>query len=492
MYSPRTWLRMGVLAGLMAAGAAGQAPVRVIFLEPVSAVDTKGAEISTENLLYRLAANPERYTPWLNNESAARAFRLYRDACEIAHPGGGVPDYYVALVKGGNHAATGFRLESGGKVEEHPRQPYILLDAEDWRFETTLLHETGHMAISMLAGGRGLAAKEIASIPHSTAALTDRNTAFNEGYAIHLETVQAHFGRDDWNRRRYHREAILFADAPFQQAEFFHHSADLTSYSQTVARYTEVRENNFSFESAFTGPDYLRVQLEKARDFAAVRSANQLLQAEGYYASFFFLFTMRGNGIPDAATIDRRERQMLRAMHAALTANPDLESGPWLVRVVTEYMKLFPEEKTAIVDALDDTSHGVFVDPGAASLWREHYLAALRLDLAGLNIQGLVSARKRWRDQVLADPAVLLSRVGPEIPCELPSTKVRLVAFEDETPVRFDINTVQAGILRLIPGIGEDETGAWLAARNAKPFTGRADFEHRAGLKAASLAALKF
>ena len=172
MYSPRTWLRMGVLAGLMAAGAAGQAPVRVIFLEPVSAVDTKGAEISTENLLYRLAANPERYTPWLNNESAARAFRLYRDACEIAHPGGGVPDYYVALVKGGNHAATGFRLESGGKVEEHPRQPYILLDAEDWRFETTLLHETGHMAISMLAGGRGLAAKEIASIPHSTAALT--------------------------------------------------------------------------------------------------------------------------------------------------------------------------------------------------------------------------------------------------------------------------------------------------------------------------------
>src|SRR5208282_1233005 len=117
-----------------------------------------------------------------------------------------------------------------------------------------------------------------------------------------------------------HRETILFADAPFQQAEFFHHSADLTSYSQTVARYSDVRENNFSFESAFTGPDYLRVQLEKARDFAAVRSANQLLQAEGYYASFFFLFTMRGSGIPDMATIDRRERQMLRAMHAAFTA----------------------------------------------------------------------------------------------------------------------------------------------------------------------------
>ena len=110
-----TCLRLGALAVLLVAGAAGQAPVRVLFLEPVSAVDTRGAEISDQNLLYRMAANPERYTPWLNNESAARAFRLYRDACEIAHPGGGVPDYYVALVKGGNHAATGWRTVAGSK-----------------------------------------------------------------------------------------------------------------------------------------------------------------------------------------------------------------------------------------------------------------------------------------------------------------------------------------------------------------------------------------
>jgi hypothetical protein len=485
-------LRLGALAGFMAACAAGQAPVHVIFLEPVSAVDTRGAEISDRNPLYRLAANPERYTPWLNNESAARAFRLYRDACEIAHPGSGVPHYYVALVKGGNHAATGFRLEKLGKVEEHPRQPYILLDAEDWRFETTLLHETGHMAISMVAGGRGLEAREIASIPHSTAALTDRNTAFNEGYAIHLETVQAHVGRDRWNRQRYHREMVLFGDAPFQQAEYFHHSADLTSYSQNVARYTEVRENNFSFESAFQGADYLRVQLEKARDFASVRDANQLLEAEGYYASFFFLFTMRGSAVPDAATIEGRENRILRAIQAAFTANPGLESGPWLVRVVTEYMKLFPEEKAAIVEALDDTSHGVFVDPAAARLWREHYLAALRLDVGGLNREGLAEARRHWREQVLADPAVLLSRLGPEVPCELPAAKVRLVAFDEEAAVRFDVNTVQTGILRLIPGIGETEIDALLAARTGRPFSGRDDFQKRAGLKPASLAALKF
>ena len=124
--------------------------MNVIFLEPLEQVDTGGAEISAKNPLYRKVADTARYAAWLRNESAERAFRLYRDACEIARPGGGVPDYYVALVTDGNHAAVGFRVQNGGAVEEYARQPYILLDPNPSRFQTTLLHETGHMAMSML------------------------------------------------------------------------------------------------------------------------------------------------------------------------------------------------------------------------------------------------------------------------------------------------------------------------------------------------------
>jgi hypothetical protein len=487
-----TFLRVGLLAGLTAAWAASQTPVRVIFLEPVTAVNTQGAEIQTKNPLYRPASDTARFIGWLNNESAARAFRLYRDACEIAHPTAGVPDYYVALVKGGNHAAVGFRVQHGDKIEEHPRQPYILLDPEEWRFETTLLHETGHVAMETLSGGRHLEAKAMAAIPHSTAALTDRNTAFSEGYAIHLETVQAHLARDARSRQRYHRGLVLFGDGPFQAAEYFRHSADLTSYAQNVARYTEVRENNFAFESAFQGPDYLRFQLEKARDFATVRDPNQLLQSEGYYASFFFLWVMRGTSTPEDSAVDTRERQIMRAMYAAFQANPGLEPGPWLPRLVTEYMKLFPEDKTAIADALDDTSHGVFVDPAAPALWKEHYLAALKLDMSRMNIQGLTAARKKWRDQVLADPAILLSRLGPEVAGEVPSAKVRIAAFGEDLTVRFDVNTVQPGIMRLVPGIAESEIASWQSARAQRAFNDRADFFARAGLKKETLAGMKF
>jgi hypothetical protein len=482
-------LRAILLAAMTAAGACAQLPVRVIFLEAVSGVDTRGAEIQEQNALYRRVTDSSRYTPWLNNDAAARAFQLYRMACDIAQPGGGVPDYYVALVKGGNHAATGFRIQDGTKIEEHPRQPYILLDPVEARFQDTLLHETGHMAMAMLAGGRRLDGRQMSAIPHSTAALSDRSTAFSEGYAIHLETLQAHVASSDAARRQYHRGMVLFGDGDFHNTEYFHHSTDLTTYSQSVARYFEIRENNFSFESAFQGPDYLRVQLEKPRDFATPRDADQLLQSEGYYGSFFFLWAMRGESVPAAAEIDNREKQMMRAMHAAFQANQALGPEPWLLHVVGQYMTLFPDEKSAIADALNDTSHGVFVDPGAAAMWKEHYLGALQLDRDKLNIPAILAARKKWREQVLADPAVLLSRLGPEIACTIPSAKVRLAAFGREMTVRFDVNTVQPGILRLIPKISEAEIFSWISAR---PFAGRQDFAARSGVKKETLAELKF
>src|ERR1017187_2641154 len=390
-------IRILALMGLAAARASAQVPVpvNVIFLEPLGRVDTGGAEITQKNPLYRKVADTARYTAWLHNESAERAFRFYRDACEVARPGG-VPEYYVALVKGGNHAAVSFRVQNGNAVEEHARQPYILLDPDPASFETTLLHETGHMAMAMLAGGRQLDGIQVAAIPHTTAALSDRTTAFSEGYAIHLETLEAHLGRDPKIRQLYQRQQVLFGDAPFRSAAFFRHSADPPSYSQTLARYGEVRDNNFACDSSFQGPDYLRVQLEKARDFARLRDANQLQQSEGYYASFFFLFVLRGSGIPDDAVIDQRERQIMRAMRAMFgtpaAGDPADGSNPWLLKLTAEYMKQFPEEKTAIVDALNDTSHGVFVDPAALGLWKDHYLGALQLDGAKMNMQGMMAA----------------------------------------------------------------------------------------------------
>jgi len=475
---------------LMASCAAAAELPNVVFLDPAGKVNTASAEIRESMPLYRRVAEASKYEKWLHNESAERALRLYGQAARIAAPGANVPDYYVALVPGGNHAAVGFRLETADGVKEYPRTAYILLEPGPEWFETTMYHETGHVAMDMLAGGRRLDGLEIASIPHSTAALSDRTTAFSEGYAIHLETLAAHLARGEGLRWRYQHRAVGFGDAPYRQNEYYHGASDLTTFSQDLARYYDVRENYFAFESAFHGPDYLRVQLEKARDFSTLRDADQLLQSEGFYASFFFLFAMRGADLPTEETVAQREEKMLRAMAATFAAVKTDISTPWLLDVATAYMRLFPEERAEIVDALNDLSHGVFVDPGAAALWREHYLASLRLDLEHLNRDAINAARKRWREQVMADPQVLYSRIGPEIVCTVPAVSVRLVAFGEDAALRFDVNTVQEGILRLVPGVSEDEIARFIAERAKAPFSSAGDFRGRPALRAATLASL--
>jgi hypothetical protein len=109
-----------------------------------------------------------------------------------------------------------------------------------------------------------------------------------------------------------------------------------------------------------------------------------------------------------------------------------------------------------------------------------------------MNMAGITTARKKWRDSVVADPQVLYSQLGPEIACTVPGTKVRLVAFGEDAPVVFDLNTAPAGILRLVPGITEFEVTGWMEQRGKKPFASVEDFRARGGLRPATLATLKF
>ena len=69
---------------------------------------------------------------------------------------------------------------------------------------------------------------------------------------------------------------------------------------------------------------------------------------------------------------------------------------------------------------------------------------------------------------------------------------MRIAAFGEDMTVRFDLNTVQPGIMRLIPGITEDEVSRWLAERARTPFAAPDDFRARQILAAPRLAALHF
>ncbi len=159
---------------------------------------------------------------------------------------------------------------------------------------------------------------------------------------------------------------------------------------------------------------------------------------------------------------------------------------------VETYLRMFPDEAGEVIDVLLDLSHGVFVDRDAAALWREHYLGALRLDPAERDNQRIEAARKRWRERVAEDPAVLYERLGPQLRVEVRGCTVELPGFGYSAPLSFDLNTVEEGIIRAIPGISDAEVASWLAQRAERPFASAEDFRKRAGVRPETLAALVF
>ena len=439
------------------------------------------------------SARARQYQGWLDNESARMALDLYARAWALTEEGkrGESARYFIALVPDGNNAAVGMRLETDARPDAHAHTPFIKLAPEDWAFATTFLHETGHVVLDLLAHGAEIPKREIVSIPHSTAALTDRGTAFDEGFAIYLETLAAHLGTEPYLRDRYHRERFRFGVADLL-GEYHRQAGDLLSFSQTIARYQEVRDNTFAFAPAYIGPDYLRVQLEKSRDFSRLRNPSQLLQSEGFCASLFFGLTMRGATTPSIQLVHERQSKILAALTDVLNDGQNSTERPFLLDFVSSYARLFPAEAGEIYDVLLDLSHDVFVDSSAAALWRTHYLGALRVDLAERNNARLESSRQHWRDTVSRNPRVLYSRLGPQLRAELRTATVTLVAMGETKPVSFDVNTVEEGVIRVMPKITDAEVAAWLTARESRVFSDPTDFRARSGLRTVTLASLRF
>ncbi len=428
-----------------------------------------------------------KYQMWLNNEAARMALTLFS---KVSGTTGGEGIYYIAIVPEGNHAETGFSIQGGNWVEPHPDIPYITLNPDEESFSTVFLHETGHVLLAMMNRGKEIPRKDIAPIPHSTAALTDRGTAFDEGFAIHLETTIAFLSADPDIRDRYLHRQFVFG-APGIKSEYHWPVADILTYSQTRTRFHEILENTFAFAPAFRGADYVRVQLEKSRDFATLRDANQLLQSEGFYASFFFGMLARGNAEARQEIIAERQDKMLEALSIMMKTTLNADS-PFLLQFVEAYMQKYPSEAADIVDVLMDLSRGVFVDRQAAALWRDHYLAALRVDLSQQNNKAIEDARQRWRGEVLNNPKALSGMIGPQIRCEIPARTVRLAAFESPAPLSFDLNTAEYGIIKMVPDITDKEADSWIAQRARKPFESADDFKARSGVGKKTLKNLRF
>ena len=288
-------------------------------------VDVRFVERAGRDKPWRPIADARRVaslTAMLDDEPVRFALALYAEAWAIAPAAGfAQPTLYIGIEEGGNHAAVGLDLELDGRVRKLPLMPYLRLDSKPQTFHDTLLHETGHALHALLVRGATDTSEgggTIAPIPHSTAAVTDRRTAFNEGFAIHLEAINAHCGRDAKTRAYYdHRERKLGPTGD-RTSEYYFPASDVMTYAQTFARYQAVRDGVYAFEGSARG-DYLRVQLDPARDLRTLRDPGSLVANEGFVASVLFA-TMATGGCGDSLdALVPRYRPLLRALHDAET-----------------------------------------------------------------------------------------------------------------------------------------------------------------------------
>ncbi|HPC83806.1 MAG TPA: hypothetical protein P5234_10725 [Thermoanaerobaculaceae bacterium] len=478
-------------AVLLAAGPAAGQGLPFLFVEPDVAAP-EGPLPAFRPITD--SARLERLRGWAGNEAASFAAEVYRLAWRTAQVPGpaSTPERLVIAVEpDGASSDVGLRLRDGDGWQEWPRAPFLRLDEDARRLAAVLLHETGHACLTLLSGGQPPPGRAIAPIPHALSALTDRTTAFGEGFAIALEAVLAQRAVAPALRSQFHHDELLFGVTSRMLGEYFRPSAQLVSYAQPQARFQDVRDNTFAFVSAWRGADYLRAQLDPARDFATLRDANQLVQSEGYAASVFYALIMRGSR-SDFETVLVRLESLMQAAQEVLRRPGLGPDTPLLLDVVLALARRSESERREVLAVLLDTSRGVLVDRDAAAMWRRHYLAALRQDLDRLELDAINTARARWLAAALADPGLLLSRLGPQLPCVVDAVTISLPGMGVEAPLGFDLNTAEEGVLRAIPGISDAEVARWLAEREQSPFASGSDFQGRVALRPQVAATLRY
>lgn len=497
-------LRRGLLAlalTLLGGCASLTAPQRVASQEPVDDVVLRFMERAPAKEGANEEASDGALAAWIeiqdperlarlrrmaDNEPARLARSLYREVwAEADPPTSGAPTFFIGLEPGGNYARVGFELlSSSGERLALRDMPYLLLAEDEDSLSGTLLHEGGHVMHALLSRARPVGEPDddegrfvpIAPIPHSTAAVTDRFTAFSEGFAIHLETVQAHCGTGETTRAFYDRRAPKHGRAPGLSAEYYAAARDLTSYAQTFARYGHVRDGLYAFEAAPASDDYLRLQLDPARDRRRLRSGGALVASEGFIAStLFHVVTL--DGCPGGEELRRRYRALFRALHRAETEASGLDDIP-ILELLQRLREVDPDLGTRAIHVFLDLSRGATMDPEAPSLWARLYDTALHLDVPALKATATeIEARRRsWERDALADVRALARNVGPVVVLKAPSVKVGVALFGELRPLTFDVNAVDSQVLALVPGMTAEGKERILTERQQRPFASADDF----------------
>lgn len=327
----------------------------------------------------RVHPEQDRIVRTLSRGFSGRLVRLYREVQDERHKAGGPqpePAYLLFSSQQGGFPRLGFCLGSEDKrqvwyVDLHRRQNLVgRFGAMDQIFP----HELGHIILHQLAGEpKPCCANQV----HAVGVRTDAVTAFNEGFAEHLQvmalddpdadpatralTTNTQLREQAEERLRTYRREMTARWSSFTRLRI----TFPFWYSQTeqLLRYSSVKRNAFAYEpdlperflaSGDPYPAYLLQNILPGEPGGRHKTAARMLATEGVISAFMYRWLYKASPVEDA---------YLKLFHAMAQHKPHN-----LVQLIAAYKATFPDETTSVDAVIQEVLLGQSI-PTDPEIW---------------------------------------------------------------------------------------------------------------------------
>jgi len=369
------------------------------------------------------------------------------------------PTYLFLSAEEGGFARRGFWLTGADNKLSWRDDPYVDMSVDkrlldDGGFEEEFAHEMGHVLLRRLLP---TLPNGMSRTPHSSLAITDYPTAFDEGFAIHFQGLARHLTQNS---------ALKALDKGFKFKPFLPYwQSDL----DRALRVRGMRENLFVQQQL---PVALQVGDATAlHDLTHFKNGQQMMSSEGVIATLFYHLMVD----PTDDAVKRLDRY-----NALLTSIRGFNSQkvgadvPIFLSLVRVHVQRLPAERTRWYETVLGLTYGA---TASTSVLKEMTsLSALgqegRTEEFSAALKKSRAALSELTAQVVRSPQRLNSAVGPELWIAIKK--------DDGTDVTINLNTAEKTTLMNALGFEPLDADLLLSDRWSRgPFKDVDDFVTR-------------
>ncbi len=369
------------------------------------------------------------------------------------------PTYLLRSQQEGGFARRGFWLGDANSNLSWHTDPFVDLvvdkqGIDDGTFEEMFAHELGHVLLRRLIPRLP---NGVSRTAHSSLAITDYPTAFDEGFAIHFQGLARHLTQN--TKLKAIDKGLDFKPfLPYWQSNV-----------DRALRLRGMRDNLFVQRQL---PANLLVgDATSLFDLTHFKNGQQMLASEGVIATLFYHLLIQTADTP--ALLSERYKSLLVSLRV-LNGQKLVSSTPLLLNLVQAHIQRAPDSRSQWVSTVLNLTYGATASDAVIRDMAK--LSALgqegRAEEFAVALKQSRTALAALTTQVMRNPQRLGAAVGPEL----------WLAFKQKEgeAITINLNTAEKTSLTNVLGLESGDADLLLASRTARgAFVDVADFVAR-------------